>query len=161
VPFADKALKVIGDGKEEWELNYAAEALNIIGQASKEDGDCVSAKVNFLRAIDICTELENNLDDRMELAFAYVNLGDMAQDERNIPDMIKYHEGAVKVLTAMNDDGKLDDVKILTDLHQGLAAILMDSGEVERAEKHLIAAMALGLPEMKETMDNLGISKKI
>lgn len=158
LPFAEKAIMIIGNGKTTFEMNMAVEAFNIIGQVKKESNDYNVAIVNFENVVSLCKKLGRDLDDRMEFAFAYINLGDIYEENKVMEKMIENHENAIRILEAMNDDRELDDTKILVDLHQGLAAVLMDSGEVEKAEKHLMAAMKLGLPNMKHAMDNLGMT---
>lgn len=160
MPFVQKAEKVISGKEDVWSKNRGVETYNLKGQIFKERKEYDEARGCFEESIAISNTLGHDLEDEMELAFSHINIGDMSQTKGDIDDMIVQHEKAISILTRMNDKGKLDDVKILVDLHQGVATELMDRGKVDQSEKHLMAAMKLGMPAINETMKNLGLKKE-
>ena len=65
------------------------------------------------------------------------------------------HEKAASILETMFFNGRLDDTSLLVDIHQGIASSMMSCGRIEEAEKHLIRAINLGIPGMREAMEKL------
>ena len=65
------------------------------------------------------------------------------------------HESALVILEELNNRNRLSDPELLIKLHQSLASSMMESGEIERAEKHLMRAINLGVPGMKDAIDEM------
>ena len=82
-------------------------------------------------------------------------------DERGDHEsQIRDHEAAIEILEVLNGQRKLDDIELLINLHQGVATVQMGMGMIEEAEKHLLKSINHGMPDVKRTIDDLGLKDR-
>jgi len=159
IPFTNKILSMLSNKNDEWAANRLLEVYNLIGQ-SKNMMELTDEAVDaFTNAIVYGEQLydHKSVDDEMELVFSYVTRGDIMDELKDHESQIKDHEAAIEILEVLNDQRKLDDVELLINLHQGIATVLMEMGRIEEAEKHLLKSINHGMPEVKKTIDDLGL----
>jgi tetratricopeptide (TPR) repeat protein len=156
VPFTQKAIQLIGDDNDEWSTNRIVQLYNLIGEADVG----MELSDNAADAYSVCIKAGEKLygisriDDPMELVTAYIHRGDLFETSDK-EKMWKDHERAAEILEELNDINRLSDVTLLVNLHQAIASSMMESREIERAEKHLMKAINLGVPGMKEAINEL------
>ena len=94
----------------------------------------------------------------MELAMSYVCRGDILEEAERIDEFVSDHVAAAEILDRLFDRNELDDVELLVSIHQGIASALMKEGRMKEAEKHLLAAMRMGVDGIEDSMISLGIN---
>ena len=157
VPFTTKAMELIGSNTDNWSTNRKLETLNLIGQADSGMGLDDNAADAYSESIAYGKRLYeiSRIDDPMELVFSYIYRGDIMESKKDVEAMWRDHECALEILEDLNSNNRLGDTDLLVKLHQSLASSMMDSGRIERAEKHLMRAINLGVPGMKDAMDEM------
>lgn len=157
VPFTTKAMELIGNNTDNWSTNRKLETLNLIGQADSGMGLDDNAADAYSESIAYGKRLYeiSRIDDPMELVFSYIYRGDIMESRKDMEAMWRDHECALEILEELNSNNRLGDTDLLVKLHQSLASSMMDSGRIERAEKHLMRAINLGVPGMKDAMDEM------
>ncbi len=157
VPFTTKAMELIGNNTDNWSTNRKLETLNLIGQADSGMGLDDNAADAYSESIAYGKRLYeiSRIDDPMELVFSYIYRGDIMESKKDVEAMWRDHECALEILEELNSNNRLGDTDLLVKLHQSLASSMMDSGRIERAEKHLMRAINLGVPGMKDAMDEM------
>jgi len=157
VPFTTKAMELIGSNTDNWSTNRKLETLNLIGQADSGMGLDDNAADAYSESIAYGKRLYeiSRIDDPMELVFSYIYRGDIMESRKDMEAMWRDHECALEILEELNSNNRLGDTDLLVKLHQSLASSMMDSGRIERAEKHLMRAINLGVPGMKDAMDEM------
>ena len=157
VPFTTKAMELIGNNTDNWSTNRKLETLNLIGQADSGMGLDDNAADAYSESIAYGKRLYeiSRIDDPMELVFSYIYRGDIMESRKDVEAMWRDHECALEILEDLNSNNRLGDTDLLVKLHQSLASSMMDSGRIERAEKHLMRAINLGVPGMKDAMDEM------
>ena len=157
VPFTQKALELIGNNTDNWSTNRKMETLNLIGQADTGMGLNDGAVDAYSESISYGKRLHriSRIDDPMELVFSYVYRGDILEEKHDMEGMWNDHECAIEILEELNDSNRLSDPDLLVKLHQSLAASMMEAGRIDRAEKHILRAINLGVPGMKDAMDEM------
>lgn len=157
VPFTTKAMELIGNNTDNWSTNRKIETLNLIGQADSGMGLDDNAADAYSESIAYGKRLYeiSRIDDPMELVFSYIYRGDIMESRKDMESMWNDHECALEILEELNSNNRLGDIDLLIKLHQSLASSMMDSGRIERAEKHLMRAINLGVPGMKDAIDEL------
>ena len=157
VPFTTKAMELIGSNTDNWSTNRKLETLNLIGQADSGMGLDDNAADAYSESIAYGKRLYeiSRIDDPMELVFSYIYRGDIMESKKDVEAMWRDHECALEILEELNSNNRLGDTDLLVKLHQSLASSMMDSGRIERAEKHLMRAINLGVPGMKDAMDEM------
>ncbi len=157
VPFTTKAMELIGNNTDNWSTNRKLETLNLIGQADSGMGLDDNAADAYSESIAYGKRLYeiSRIDDPMELVFSYIYRGDIMESKKDVEAMWRDHECALEILEDLNSNNRLGDTDLLVKLHQSLASSMMDSGRIERAEKHLMRAINLGVPGMKDAMDEM------
>lgn len=158
-PFTDKAISVLSNKNDEWAANRLLELYNLIGQSNNMMGLADEAVDAFTKAIYYGEQLydRDSIDDSMELVFSYVARGDIMDERKDHESRIRDHEAAIDILEVLNGHRKLDDVELLVNLHQGVAAAQMEMGMIKEAEKHLLMSINHGMPDVKRTIDDLGL----
>lgn len=158
-PFTDKVLSILSNKNDEWAANRFLEVYNLIGQSKNMMEFPDEAVDAFTNAIVYGEQLYDykSVDDEMELVFSYVARGDIMDELKDHESRIKDHEAAIEILEVLNDQRKLDDVELLINLHQGIATVQMEMGRIKEAEKHLLKSINHGMPEVKKTIDDLGL----
>ena len=157
VPFTQKALELMKDASDIWSMNRKMEIQNLIGQADTGMGLDDNAIDAYSESILIGEQLydTSRIEDPIQLVFAYVYRGDIMEAEHEVEKMWNDHESALVILEELNNRNRLSDPDLLIKLHQSLASSMMESGEIERAEKHLMRAINLGVPGMKDAIDEM------
>ncbi len=157
VPFTTKAMELIGSNTDNWSTNRKMETLNLIGQADSGMGLDDNAADAYSESIAYGRRLYeiSRIDDPMELVFSYIYRGDIMESRKEMEAMWDDHEHALEILEDLNSNNRLDDPDLLIKLHQSLASSMMESGRIERAEKHLMRAINLGVPGMKDAMNEM------
>jgi tetratricopeptide (TPR) repeat protein len=161
VPFTDHLMKILNGLTDVGSQNDQIEMFNLIGQAKEGLQDAKGAAEAFSAVIMAGSPLyrQSKIDDPMDLIFAYVYRGDMMEKLEDKKSMVADHEAAADLLEELLAEGKLEDKELLVGLHQGLATALMEMGDMKNAELHLVRVVDLGMPQMKEAMEDLGIKK--
>lgn len=159
LPFLDKAVSLLEGDDDPWCLNRLTEAHNLKAKVLEETGDKESAERYYGEAIDIGSRLykAGDLEDIMELAMSYVCRGDLREEAERIDEFVSDHVAAADILDMLFDRNELDDVELLVSIHQGIASALMKEGRMKEAEKHLLAAMKMGVDGIEDSLINLGI----
>ena len=157
VPFTQKALELMKDASDIWSMNRKMEIQNLIGQADTGMGLDDNAIDAYSESILIGEQLydTSRIEDPIQLVFAYVYRGDIMEAEHEVEKMWNDQESALVILEELNNRNRLSDPDLLIKLHQSLASSMMESGEIERAEKHLMRAINLGVPGMKDAIDEM------
>lgn len=157
VPFTQKALELMKDASDIWSMNRKMEIQNLIGQADTGMGLDDNAIDAYSGSILIGEQLydASRIEDPIQLVFAYVYRGDIMEAKHELEKMWNDHESALVILEELNNRNRLSDPELLIKLHQSLASSMMESGEIERAEKHLMRAINLGVPGMKDAIDEM------
>lgn len=160
LPFTNKAIKMLKKKSDVWSKNRIVESYNLLGQAKKDLGDNKMAISAFENAIEVGMPLIRNkeIDDEMEVVFSYVYKGDV-ECEMELDEYVEDHENAISLLEDLYNHGRLDDIDLLINLHQGLASKLMNDGDMKSSEHHLLRVMDLGMPAMKDAIIELGLKK--
>ncbi|MFA6710741.1 MAG: hypothetical protein WC067_05935 [Candidatus Methanomethylophilaceae archaeon] len=158
-PFTDKAISVLSNKNDEWAANRLLELYNLIGQSNNMMELTDEAVDAFTKAIYYGEQLydRGSIDDSMEIVFSYVARGDIMGEREDNESQIRDHEAAIEVLEVLNGQRKLDDIELLINLHQGVATAQMKMGMIEEAEKHLLMSINHGMPDVKRTIDDLGL----
>lgn len=159
LPFLEKAVSVLGGDSDPWCANRLMEAHNLKAKALEELGDKNAAEGEYGIAIEVGEGLRasGDLDDEMELAMSYVCRGDIREEAGAIDGFVADHTAAAEILDRLFEEGGLDDAELLIGIHQGIASALMKEGRVKEAEKHLLAAMKMGVGGLEDTLVSLGI----
>ncbi len=162
VSFLDKAVSLVGDNDDIWSENRRLQIANLFGQIDENMGLLDDAFNSFTEAISIGTRLykKKKIDDEMDLVFSFTYRGDICEKKEMKEKMWDDYEDAISILEELNTMNKLKDKDLLVNLHQTLATSMMDAGKIERAEKHLMRVVNLGVPGMKEAIDELGINQR-
>lgn len=160
IPFIDHALKMLAGEYDNWSVNCRIELLNLLGQTRNNMGMKDEALEAFTECIITAEPLYRRklLTDDMEFVLALVYRGDIEEAKGDKDSMISDHEAAAEILDQLHEENKVEDVEMLVGLHQSLASALIERGDMEKAEKHLIRVVKLGLPGMKDAMDELGMT---
>ena len=94
------------------------------------------------------------LEDPEELVMSFVSKAEV-EDGLGLTDMyLADANAAVVLMEQMLEFNRLDDTEVLISLHHDIAGVLMKSGRIEEAEKHLMKAMSLGVHGASEYMNS-------
>jgi len=161
-PFTEKVLSILSNKNDEWAANRLLELYNLVGQSNNMMGFADEAVDAFTKAIYYGEQLYDRglVDDSMELIFSYVARGDIMDERGDHESQIRDHEAAIEILEVLNGQRKLDDIELLINLHQGVATVQMGMGMIEEAEKHLLKSINHGMPDVKRTIDDLGLKDR-
>ena len=164
LPFLEKGLIFLGSMTDDWTLNRRAEMYSLMGEAHHDMGVYDDALSDFDRSLGIASELylTNRLDDDMMVSFVYsfVLKGDIEDRNGDKEKSIADYESAADVLDQLENEGRNFDHELMLDMHRTLSRLLMEAGDVERAEIHLVKAMKMEVPNMDIAIKNLGAGKK-
>lgn len=157
LPFLEKGLLFIGGNYDSWSCNRRVAIRNLLGQAHMSMGLSDEALKDFTACINEASNmyLQNILEDEMELVLAFVYRGDICETVRNKNGMIADHESAADILERLNEEKKLEDINMLITLHRELASELSELDRDRESEKHLLRAMALGTPGLKDAIERM------
>lgn len=155
-PFIDKAWSMIIGREDPWSKNRFVEILNLNGKAAmdlEDDDDAIEA---FATSIDEGTKLLETaeLEDVMSLVFPFVSRGDIWQKKGIIEPYISDRKAAIILLEQMLEHNRLDDVQVLSHLHQDLAHTYLTLNKVKEAEEHLMREVALSVNGAKDYINN-------
>ena len=64
------------------------------------------------------------------------------------------------MLDQLETEGRTFDRELLLDMHRTLGRLLMQAGNIERAEKHLMKAMRMEMPNVDVAIHNIGAEKR-
>ena len=70
------------------------------------------------------------------------------------------YESAADVLDQLENEGRTFDRELLLDMHRTLSRMLMEAGDIERAEVHLMKTMRMEVPNVEITMKRIGAEKR-
>ncbi len=145
--YIEKGISSIGRKSDHWRENRRFDLLNLDAEAMVWLEREQEASESYSQAIEIGLALmeEGALEEPTDLAMTFAAKADvdsaMGLEDVRILDL----KSSVTVMENLHDCGRLPDVDILVGLHQDLAEVLMKSGNIAEAEKHLIRAMELGV----------------
>ena len=164
LPFLEKGLIFLGPSNDDWTLNRRAEMYSLMGEAHHDMGVYDDALSEFTRSIDIASELylSNRIDDDMLVSFVYsfVLKGDIEDRNGNRVESIDDYESAADILDQLENEGRTFDKDLLLDMHRTLSRLLMEAGNIERAETHLVKAMKMEVPNVDIAIKKIGAEKK-
>lgn len=158
-PFIRKALDVLGSRMGDWEDNRRADCHALLAEIYENQGRTAEALKEYSAAVDIELYLSdrNLIEDRMHLVSDLTARAEMrsetGDDDGCLDDMVK----ACGILEDMIQTGQCHDDKLLVDLCQTIASVLMEKGRVSDSERYLLKAVKHGLPNMDRAIDNLGL----
>ena len=155
--FLRKALVIIGRSRAMWYRNRKVSILYLIGQTENDMGLKKEALKTLKECVRIGTKMvyDYSLDDYTDVVNADILRGDILESMGDLEGMWAAHEQAAVLLESLYADKRIDDAELLINLHQGIATSMMNAGRIELAEKHLLRAIRLGIPGMKEAMDEI------
>ncbi len=160
LPFLEKGILFLGSSNDDWTLNRRAEMYSLMGEAHHDMGVYQEALKEFSKSIDIASELyiSNRLDEDMTVSFVYsfVLKGDIEDRAGEHEASINDYESAADVLDQLESEGRTFDRDLLLDMHRTLSRLLMEAGNVERAEIHLMKAMRMEVPNVDIAIHNIG-----
>lgn len=161
LPFLEKGLLFVGADYDPWSVNRRVSILNLLGQAHGELGRWEESYKDYTNCIDSASKLylDEELEDEMELVFAFVNRGDIEEEHGMKEEFLADHKSAIDVLEQLDSENKLESRDLLADLHKGIAKHLMDNGSIETAEMHLLKAMKYEMPPMDKAIRDLDLKK--
>ena len=163
LPFLEKGLLFLGSTKDDWTLNRRAEMYSLMGEAHHDMGVYEEALKEFSKAIEIASDLylADRLDEDMTVSFVYsfVLKGDIEDRAGDNQASINDYESAADVLDQLENEGRTFDRDLLLDMHRTLSRLLMEAGDVERAEVHLMKAMRMEVPNVDIAIKNIGAKK--
>lgn len=164
LPFLEKGLLFLGSSSDDWTLNRRAEMYSLMGEAHHDMEVYDDALNEFGKSIEIASELylSNRLDDDMMVSFVYsfVLKGDIEDRNGDRENSINDYESAADVLDQLEAEGRTFDRDLLLDMHRTLSRLLMESGNIERAEAHLMKAMKLEVPNVDVAINRIGAEKR-
>ena len=164
LPFLEKGLLFLGSAVDDWTQNRRAEIYSLMGEAHHDMEVYDDALNEFGRSIGIASELylSNRLDEDMMVSFVYsfVLKGDIEDRNGDRESSINDYESAADVLDQLETEGRSFDRDLLLDMHRTLSRLLMESGNIERAESHLMKAMKLEMPNVDVAIKTIGAEKK-
>ena len=164
LPFLEKGIVFLGSSKDDWTLNRKAEMYSLMGEAHHDLGVYDDALEDFSRSIEIASDLylANRLDEDMMISFVYsfVLKGDIEDRKGDAESSISDYESAADILDQLESEGRTFDRELLLDMHRTLSRLLMQSGNIERSEKHLMKAMKMDMPNIEIAMKNIGAEKR-
>ena len=164
LPFLEKGIVFLGSSKDDWTLNRKAEMYSLMGEAHHDLGVYDDALKDFSRSIEIASDLylANRLDEDMMISFVYsfVLKGDIEDRKGDAESSISDYESAADILDQLESEGRTFDRELLLDMHRTLSRLLMQSGNIERSEKHLMKAMKMDMPNIEIAMKNIGAEKR-
>ena len=163
LPFLEKGLLFLGSSVDEWTLNRRAEMYSLMGEAHHDMEVYDDALNEFGRSIEIASELylSNRLDEDMMVSFVYsfVLKGDIEDRNGDRENSIDDYESAADVLDQLESEGRTFDRDLLLDMHRTLSRLLMEAGNIQRAETHLMKAMKMEMPNVDVAIKNIGAEK--
>ena len=160
----EKGILFLGSFNDSWTLNRRAEMYSLMGEAHHDMGVYENALQDFSKAIDIASELylANRLDEDMMVSFVYsfVLKGDIEDKQGMKEESLSDYESAADVLDQLENEGRTFDRELLLDMHRTLSRMLMEAGDIERAEVHLMKTMRMEVPNVEITMKRIGAEKR-
>lgn len=162
IPFIVKGLELISDRFDTWASNRRVELYTLSGQARGAMGLVDDSYHAYTDAINIGAQLYKDfkLEDELQLVMAFVNRGDISESRHDIERMMSDNLSAIDIMEQLNEEGKLDDRDLLVSLHQSVAQVFIKEGRMPEAEKHLLRAMKLGLPEIGNAIDGMCLDQE-
>ena len=163
LPFLEKGIIYLGSMNDDWTLNRRAEMYSLMGEAHHDMGVYEDALNKFTKSQEIASDLylKNRLDEDMMVSFVYsfVLKGDIEDRMGDRQNSIDDYESAADVLDQLENEGRNFDRDLLLDMHRTLSRLLMESGDIERAEVHLMKAMRMEVPGVDTAMRNIGVER--
>lgn len=164
LPFLEKGLLFLGSNTDTWTLNRRAEMYSLMGEAQHDMEAFPDALSSFDRSIGIASDLylSERLDEDMMVSFVYsfVLKGDIEDRNGDREASINDYESAADVLDQLEKEGRTFDRDLLLDMHRTLGRLLMESGNIERAEVHLMKAMKMEMPNVDIAIHNIGANTR-
>ena len=163
LPFLEKGLLFLGAEGDDWTLNRRAEMYSLMGEAHHDMGAYNDALDDFSRSLGIASDLylQNRIDEDMMVSFvfSFVLKGDIESKQGKNEDSINDYESAADVLDQLEKEGRTFDRDLLLEMHRTLSRMLMEAGNIERAESHLMKAMRMEVPNVDVAINNIGAKK--
>lgn len=146
-PFFHKAEMMLFDKNDPWSRNRYIEALNLIGQSEQDSGRFDESKEHLDRSIALSQELmrEEELEDEMALVFALILRGDANVKDLDHEAALRDYEAAISILEVMMAYHRPEIKELLMQTHREVSELLMDMGDAEEAEKHMLRALELNV----------------
>ena len=155
LPFVEKGLSIVQGHPDAWSQNRTVELLDLNAEAQTDLGENEEAVELYSQSIDLGMDLmdRGQLEDPEELIMSFVMKAE-AEAEMDLTDMyIKDMEAAITILEHMMEFNRIPDPEILVRLHHDVAGALMNKGEIQEAEKHLMKAMRIGVQGAGDYID--------
>lgn len=163
IPFLEKGLLFLDSADDDWTENRRFEFHSLLGETHYGMGLSDDAHDDLTRSLDIASDLypEGRLETEMEAEFIYsfVLRGDISDGKGNSDVAIEDYGSAAKMLERLKDENKKVDLDLLLNLHRTLGRLLMERGNMEKVEAHLVKALRLEIPAMGDAMRNIGAER--
>jgi hypothetical protein len=152
VPFFEKLYDILPNKTDNWSLNRYLETLNLGGQAMNDLSDQDQALEIFTQAIEIGVELfdKGTIEDTMSIIFPFISRGDIAQEKGLLEQYFLDRKAAISLLENLLEMNRLEDVRILAELHQDVANTYLTLNKVKEAEEHLMREVMLNIDGAEE-----------
>jgi len=150
--FIEKSKSVLHMKRDVWSSNRYLETLNLQGQALMDMSFPDPAAECFSEGIVIGSELRDKeaLEDPMSLVFPLVSRGDIEQQKGMLDQYFVDRRYAIELLEEMLGNNKLDDIQVLSKLHQDVANTYLTLNKVKEAEEHLMREVMLNMDGAEE-----------
>jgi len=153
-PFTDRALAMLVGHDDVWSRNRYVEACNLAGQAEMDQQQNAAALESFSEAIRVgqVLQVKHQLEDEIELAYAYVSRGDLDDDMQQTKEYFADRLAAISLLEDLMKRNALDDTELLANLHGEVAEAYMRANNMKEAERHLMRQVAINLDGARDYM---------
>ncbi len=156
VSFISIIISKVGTSDTVWDRNRLSEAYNLLAQSYQDRGMTDDAIDSLSESIIVAKDLleEGQLDDTLGLVYAFITKGDLELEKDMTEQTISDYRMAIILLEEMSAHRRLQDVDLLVGVHQELAKLMIASGKMEEAEKHLVKAMELSMNGASDYISN-------
>lgn len=140
VVFIEKAKDSLTD--DAWSRNRLSEMYSMLGQIHQYWNKYESIDM-FDRSIGIAESLlsEDLLENKDEMALAYMYIGDIYEEMGSLEDSVRHHQRAAEIMEMMLNDGDNSVPDTLSQIYKGIAENLFKLGRSEEGEMMLIRSM--------------------
>ncbi|MDR1404786.1 MAG: hypothetical protein LBJ20_04380 [Candidatus Methanoplasma sp.] len=150
--FIDKLYVMLAGHDDNWSKNRYVEMLNLSAQAMIGMKMDDRAFEFYSDAIEEGSRLleKDSLEDLMSLIFPFVSRGDIEQERGLFDQYFADRKAAISLLEELMSMNKLDDVQLLSKLHQDVANTYLTLNKVKEAEEHLMREVMLNMDGAEE-----------
>lgn len=154
--FIRKGIDILENSDGKWSGNRRMELYALLGECYLAMGDLRTAINHYTEAITIGAMLSESheIEDVEEMVVPLIARlqceSDLGLDDLYLMDL----RIVIYMLEDMAKNNCLKDPDLLIKMHQDAAAALMNKGQVQEAEQHLMKAMSMGVQGAKSYLMN-------